>query len=120
MSDEELSLQMKELEMRIPFDSDIFETRDNYERVLYSLLKDSLNIALETLFPYDDFSAIQLPKKYYNWQIRCCIELYNLADKQGVTSYSESSLSWSKLTDGLSRDLMSKLTSKVGIPKRSS
>ena len=61
---------------------------------------------------------MELPKKYYNWQLRCCIELYNLADKQGLTNYSENSLSWAKLTDGLSKDLMSKLTSKVGIPKK--
>lgn len=118
MEEDNKDTQLIALELRIPYDEDIFDTKDNYERVLQSLLDDSKYIALEMLFPYEDFSDYELPKKYYNWQLRCCVELYNLADKQGITSYTENSLSWTKLSDGLSTQLMNSLISKVGIPKR--
>lgn len=109
--------QMDLLKERIPYDEDIFGSEENYAQVLQDLLDDSKNIALETLFPFEDFSEYKLPKQYYNWQIRCCIELFNLAGKMGITSYTENRLSWTRLTDGLSNSLMSKLISKVGIPK---
>lgn len=118
MTNEEIEIQMPKLKSKIKYDEDIFGTYKEYEEIILDLLENSKSICLETLFPYDDFSSYLLPKKYYNWQIRCCIELYNLADKQGITNYSENSLSWSKLTDGLSNDLMNKLTSRVGIPKK--
>ena len=109
--------QLSELKKRIPYDEDIFKSVAEYGQVLNDLLADSKSIALETLYPFDDFSALELPKKYENWQLRCCVELYNLADKQGLINYSENSINWSKLSDGLSYDLMRKLTSKVGIPR---
>lgn len=118
MTNEEIEIQMPKLKSKIKYDEDIFGTYKEYEEIILDLLENSKSICLETLFPYDDFSSYLLPKKYYNWQIRCCIELYNLADKQGITNYSENSLSWSKLTDGLSNDLMNKLTSRVGVPKK--
>lgn len=118
MTNEEIEIQMPKLKSKIKYDEDIFGTYNEYEEILLDLLDNSKSICLETLFPYNDFSSYLLPKKYYNWQIRCCIELYNLADKQGVTNYAENSLSWSKLTDGLSNDLMNKLTSRVGVPKK--
>lgn len=120
MTDEELEIQMPKLKTRIPYDEDIFVTNNQYEQILSDLLDDSKFICLEVLFPYEDFSEYPLPLKYYNWQIRCCIELYNLADKQGLASYSENTISWSKYTDGLSKDLMTKLTSKAGVPKEKS
>ncbi len=118
MKSEDLE-QLDKLKKRIPYDEDIFEAENIWEQVLISLLEDSKSIALETLFPYaDDYSKIELPKSKYNWQLRCCVELYNLADKQGYTSYSENSLNWAKLSDGLSNSLMNKLTSRVGVPKK--
>lgn len=117
MTDEELDIQLPKLQLRIPYDEDVFGNMDVYEQVLNDLLEDSKSICLEVLFPYEDFSEYDLPLKYYNWQLRCCVELYNLADKQGIASYSENNLSWSKYTDGLSKDLMTKLTPKVGVPK---
>lgn len=118
MAEEELEIQLEKLQTKIPYDKDIFGDKNSWETVLTELLEDSKFIALEVLFPFDDFSEYPLPKRYYNWQLRCCVELYNLADKQGLTNYSENSLSWSKLSDGLSNDLMCKLTSKVGIPRK--
>lgn len=117
MTDKELDIQLPILQSRIPYDEDVFGNEDIYNQVLEDLLNDSKSICLEVIFPYEDFSEYDLPLKYYNWQIRCCIELYNLADKQGIASYSENNLSWTKYTDGLSKDLMSKLVAKVGIPK---
>ena len=118
MTNEELEKQLPKLKTKIPYDEDIFGTIQSWEMVLKDLLDDSKFIALETLFPYEDWGEYLLPTKYYNWQLRCCVEKYNLADKQGLTNYSENSLSWSKLTDGLSTDLMCKLTSRVGIPRK--
>ena len=109
--------QLTKLKSRIPYDVDIFGNTNNYQVALKELLEDSKNIALETLYPYEDTSEMDLPTKYNNWQIRCCLELYNLADKSGLTNYAENGITWAKLSDGLSNFLMNKLTSKVGVPK---
>lgn len=122
MQEEELAIQLPLLKDKIPYDEDIFVEEDNWELILNDLLTDSKSILLEILYPFDDDLAIEstaIPKKYYNWQLRCCVELYNLADKQGVVNYSENGLAWSKLVDGLSTSLMNKLNSHVGIPKSS-
>ncbi len=118
MIEEDLQEQLTKLKAKIPYDEDIFETSENYEVILNNLLEDSKNILLETLYPFEDFTDYAVPKRYYGWQLRCCVELYNLADKQGITNYSENSLSWTKLSDGLSNSLMNKITSHVGVPKR--
>lgn len=118
MEEEVKNTQLKKLKDRIPYDEDIFESETIYLQVLNDLLEDSKFIALEILFPYEDYSEYELPSKYNNWQLRACVELYNLADKAGITNYSENGISWSKLSDGLSNKLMESLTSKVGIPKR--
>ena len=122
MQEEELAIQLPLLKDKIPYDEDIFVEEGNWELILNDLLTDSKSILLETLYPFDDDLVIEntaIPKKYYNWQLRCCVELYNLADKQGVVNYSENGLAWSKLVDGLSTSLMNKLNSHVGIPKSS-
>lgn len=115
---EDTDPQLLKLQSRIPYDEDIFGSQANYLAALGELLEDSKSIALETLYPYEDTSKMDLPSKYNNWQIRCCLELYNLADRVGLTNYSENGISWSKLSDGLSNTLMNKLISKVGIPKK--
>jgi len=115
---EEENPQLTKLKKKIPYDEDVFETTENYEDVLNDLLDDSKDILLETLYPFDDFTDLEVPTQYYGWQLRCCVELYNMADKQGITNYSENSLSWTKLSDGLSNSLMNKITSKVGVPKK--
>ena len=122
MQEEELATQLPLLQDKIPYDEDVFGDEDNWELILNDLLTDSKSILLETLYPFDDDLVIEetpIPPKYYNWQLRCCVELYNMADKQGVVNYSENGLSWSKLVDGLSNSLMNKLNSHVGIPKSS-
>jgi hypothetical protein len=117
MNRELLEQQLEKLKVKIPYDEDIFESEENWVIVLTDLLTDSAYILLETLYPFDDFETYQIPTKYYNWQLRCCVELYNLADKQGITNYAENTISWTKLSDGLSNSLMNKINSYVGIPK---
>ena len=119
MLEEEIKIQLPKLRKRIPYEEEIIGERSNYESMLKDLLEDSKSIMLETLYPFeDDYTDIKIPKSKYNWQLRCCVELYNLADKIGFTTYSESGFAWGKLVDGLSNELMWKLTSKVGVPKR--
>lgn len=114
MTEEDLQEQLAKLQVKIPYDEDIFETQENYDNILNDLLEDSKNILLETLYPFEDFTDYEVPKQYYGWQLRCCVELYNMADKQGITNYSENSLSWTKLSDGLSNSLMNRINSHVG------
>ena len=109
---------LAELESRIPYDEDIHGTQENYENMLNSLLQDSTQIMLGKLFPFEDFSNYVRPPQYNNWLIRCCIELYNLADKQGITAYAENGLSWTKLSDGLSHWLMNQLIPRAGVLHR--
>ena len=73
--------QLAKLKRRIPYDEDIFGSQTNYEIVLADLLEDSMYIGLSILFPFEDFSNIEFPTRYYNWQIRVCVELYNMAGK---------------------------------------
>lgn len=109
--------QLRKLKSRIPYDAEVFNSQSGYEIALKELLEDSKNIGLQRLFPYEDYSEMELPKKHLNWQIRCCLELYNLADKAGISNYAENGISWSKLSDGLSTQLLSELIPKVGVPK---
>lgn len=110
--------QLAKLKVKIPYDEDIFESQANWELILTDLLTDSAYILLETLYPFEDFEDYEIPSRYLNWQLRCCVELYNLADKQGVTNYAENTISWTKLSDGLSNALMNKLVSRVGVPRK--
>lgn len=119
MDNEDMNAQLEKLERRIVYDEDVFGTQANYEQILEDLLEDSMNIGLSILFPYQDFSEKSFPKKYYNWQLRCCVELYNSAGTANIASYSENGLSWTKFKDGLSQSLLNELISKVGTPKRS-
>ena len=117
MTNEELEIQLPDLKKRIPFDLALHDTQEIYEQILTDLLNDSKFICLSLLFPYEDYAEYELPKRYYNWQLRACVELYNLADKISVKDYSENGLSWSRLKDGLSASLVGELISKVYVPE---
>lgn len=117
MTTEELETLLPLLEDRIPFDEDIFETQENWELSLTNLLNDSRDILLNKLYPFEDYSSYLIPLNKYNWVIRCSVEIYNLSDKFGISSYSENKLSWTRYTDGISRSLMNELISHVGVPK---
>lgn len=106
------------LGQRISYKEEIFGNKRNYELILEDLLINSRNIALSRIYPFYDYSTKKLPIKYADWQYRCCIELYNLADKTGFKTYSENGLSWGKATDGISLELLNEITSKAGIPSK--
>lgn len=108
------------LKKRIPYDEAIHNDRGTYETILKDLLTDSKFICLSLLYPYEDYSDYELPKRYNNWQLRTCVELYNLADKISVKDYSENGISWSRLKDGLSQSLVNELVANVGIPAKES
>ena len=106
------------LEKRIPYEEKIFATKENYNLILEDLVLNARNIGLSRVYPFYDYSDKNLPQKYASWQYRCAIELYNLADKTGFVTYSENGLSWGKLTDGISKQLLEEITSKAGIPSK--
>ena len=118
MTQEELAIQLPALKLRIPFDEAYFTDNTEYEQVLTDLLNTSKSILFDKLFPFDDTVEYLVPARRYEWQLRCCVELFNLADKAGSTSYSENDISWTKVSDGLSRHLMNQLISRVGVPSR--
>ena len=104
---------------KIKYDKDIYGDMNNFEMVIEDLIEASKHIALSLKYPFlEDYSKVEVPTKYKNWQYRCCIELHKLAGKEGITSYSENGLSWSKLTDGLPQSLLEEIIPRVGVPKR--
>ena len=113
--------QLDKLKIKIPYNERIFKSNANYEALLSSLLDDALNIALATIYPFvEDYTELELPSKYLNWQIRAAVELYKNGDNQGYKSYSENGLSWTRTNDGaLSDSLLEELIPKAGVPKRS-
>lgn len=106
--------QLDLLKKRIEYDETIFTNNETYESVLNRLLEDSKNIALSLRFPYKDYSKIELPNKYNNWQIRCCEELYNSIGNQGIKSYSENGLSWTRDSGYISYELRNEIEPFVG------
>ena len=120
MTQEELAIQLPNLKLRIPYDEALFNSNEEYELVLTTLLDDSKAYLMNKLFPFKELSLEEyvIPANRYNWQLRCCVELINIADKMGYTSYAENDISWTKLSDGLSYSLQNEVISNVGIPKR--
>lgn len=110
--------QVIALKKRIKYDANIFVKQADYDEIIDCLIEDSKNIALATLFPFEDYSLMELPIKYNNWQLRACIELYNMADKSLFVKYSENGVDFQKLTDGLSISLMNELTPRAGVPRK--
>lgn len=106
------------LEKRIPYREVIFGDITNYNLIMEDLIINSRNIGLSRVYPFYDYSNKKLPTKYADWQYRCCVELYNLADKTGFHTYSENGLSWGKATDGISLQLLNEITSKAGVPSK--
>lgn len=106
--------QMNKLKTRIQFDENIFDSMEIYEKVLQNLLEDSKAIALSLRFPYKDCSDMDLPTRYYNWQLRCCEELYKLIGSVNIKSYSENGLNWTRDTGYLSTHLINEIEPIVG------
>lgn len=92
----------------------IYET---YIKVLKRLLDDSKYLALSLRFPYEDYSKLELPKKYNNWQLRCSVEIYQGLGTEGVKSYSENGLNWTRDSGYISNELRGEIEPIVGVIK---
>lgn len=112
--------QLDLLKARIEYDENIFTDNATYESVLNRLLEDSKYIALSLRFPYKDYSQKELPKKYENWQLRCCEELYNQIGNTGIKSYSENGLSWARDSGYISYELRGEIEPMVGYIEKES
>ena len=105
------------LKERIAFDENIFGDKKTYDKVLERLLEDSKFVALSLRYPYQEYDEMPLPKKYYNWQLRCCEEIYNSIGTQGIKSYSENGLSWTRDSGYISYELRNEIEPMVGFIK---
>lgn len=110
----ESATQLDLLKERIEYDENIFTDNETYEKVLNRLLDDSKYVALSLRFPYKDYSTLELPTKYNNWQLRCCEEIYNGIGTEGIKSYSENGLSWTRDSGYISYDLRGEIEPLVG------
>ena len=108
--------QLEKLKERIPYNESLHGEDKNYTSMLNSLLEDSLYIGLSLKYPFDE-EKDTLPKRYDNWQIRCCLELYKLAGNENIKSYKENGLEWTMFRDGLSTKLVHEIIPRVGLPK---
>lgn len=107
--------QIDLLKLRIP---NKYDNEEKYTNTLEALLEDTKNIALSNLYPFEDWSEMKLPKKYYNWQIRASVELFHFLGYEGIKSYSENGLSFSRMEDGISADLLDELMPNAGTIKK--
>lgn len=106
--------QLELLKNRIEYEENIFGDIQTYNEVLKRLLEDSKFVGLSIRFPYKDYSNMELPSKYKNWQLRCCEEIYNGIGTQGIKSYSENGLSWTRDSGYISYELRNEIESTVG------
>lgn len=106
--------QIDLLKERIPFNANIFGNYDTYLTALNKLLDDSKFIALSLRFPYQDYSNMALPLKYYNWQLRCCEEIYKSIGTVGIKSYAENGLSWTRDSGYISYELRGEIEPMAG------
>ena len=106
--------QLELLKTRITYNEKVFGNYNVYETVLNRLLEDSKFVALSLRFPYQDYSSMELPAKYKNWQLRCCEELYKNIGTQGIKSYSENGLSWTRDSAYITYELSSEIEPMAG------
>ena len=105
---------IKLLKERIKYEVSIFGNLVTYDKVIKRLLEDSKYVGLSIRYPYKDFSNMELPSKYKNWQLRCCEEIYQSIGTQGIKSYSENGLSWTRDSGYISYELRSEIEPMVG------
>lgn len=112
--DSAVNEQLKLLQSRIEYNEFIFNNDDVYNNVLNRLLEDSKHIALSLRYPYVDTSEMELPKRYKNWQLRCCEEIYNQIGTIGLKSYSENGLTWTRDSAYISNELRNEIEPMIG------
>lgn len=115
--EQDIVTQSDLLKERIPYEEVIFESQEIYDKVIDRLLEDAKEDALSLRFPYKDTTDMELPKRYYNWQLRCAEELYYLIGSINIKSYSENGLNWTRDTAYLSTYLVNKIEPMIGYIK---
>ena len=114
-----METQLEKLMKRIPYDEETYSSKEEYLTYLEALLEDTEDIAINHLFPFE-IEKPKLPTRYYGWQLRACEEIDAIAGLNGLKSYSENGLSYTKATDGiLSSDLLSELVPYAAAPQKS-
>lgn len=113
--------QLERLKRKIPYSQEKYGSEENYEQNLLDLLEDARMIALGQLYPFlDDIDNVKLNAKEKNWVVRAAYEIYKWADNNGIKSYSETGLSWTRGNDGiLSNEMLNELIPHASPPKRS-
>lgn len=106
------TITVDEIEYTYFGETTVYET---YIKVLKRLLEDSKYVALSLRFPYEDYSETELPKKYYNWQLRCAVEIYQSIGTEGIKSYAENGLSWTRDSGYISNELRGEIEPLVGV-----
>lgn len=114
MGNVSVKTQLDLLKERLPYVEETFGEEEIHQAVLNCLLEDSKYIALSLRYPYKDYSSMDLPNKYKNWQLRCSIELYNMIGNAGIKAYSENGLSWTRDSSYLSPSLVREIEPMVG------
>lgn len=109
--------QLELLSERITYSENVFGSLKKYEIALKRLLDDSKYIALSIRYPYKDYADMELPKKYFNWQLRCCEQIYQAIGTMGIKSYAENGLSWTRDSSYLPYDLLNEIEPMVGYIK---
>lgn len=112
--DSVIDKQLESLKYRIQYQTNVFGDYKTYTKVLTNLLEDSKYIALSLRYPYRDFSNLPLPTKYNNWQLRCCVEIYQAIGTEGIKSYSENGLNWTRDSGYISHELRDEIEPTVG------
>lgn len=102
-------------DMRLSILNDINES--GKDALFSMLLRRAKAIALNILYPFQETLPEDLSTRYTDWQTRCAIELYNNLNTEGLISYSENQISWTKATDGISNSLKNELVPFVYVPK---
>lgn len=81
------------------------------------MLNRATELGLNILYPFhEDLTDFVIPSRYSNWQVKCAIELYRNDGKDGIVSYSENQLSWTKDKGGISKDLINELVPYAYVP----
>ena len=77
------------------------------------------DVALRTLYPYNDDESLTVPDRYSLWVVQASIELQKNKDVGNIDSYSENgiSVSYTEMLGGLSANLRSELKPRAGVPK---
>lgn len=102
-------------EMRLLILNDSTDT--SKDAVFNIMISRATETCLNLLYPYhEDRTGLTVPTMYNNWLTRCAIEMYQNLGEEGLLSYSENQLSWTKEKSGISKDLQNEIVPYAYVP----